>query len=146
MGLCMSKSKVSEKTTLYVPYSNIYPYKTTKYDERPGDVSVEMVKSLEEEFKRRYLDYSRRDLRLRNIQDKIIKHSHINPDEVYTKTEKEALEAAIQFVDFAFNNCLCDRELNKNNQFKYTMKEKQEIYNAMRALTLKDYGISVGGY
>ena len=142
MGLCMSKSKVSEKTTLYVPYSNIYPYKST----RIGNEREQFVKSLEEEFKRRYLEYARYDLRLKNVQKKVIEHAHINPEELYTKTEKEALEAAIRFVDFAFNNCLCDRELNKNNQFKYTMKEKQEIYNAMRALTLKDYGISVGGY
>ena len=139
MGLCMSKSKVSEKTTLYVPYSNIYPYKTTKYDKRPGDVSVEMVKQFENTLKERYSEYKRKNLKLEETQEKITNFIY----KIFDNRD-DSLEGAIQHIDFVFGKCLFDKDLNKNNQFKYTDEEKYNIYKDIRGMMLEKYGFSLG--
>ena len=138
MGLCMSKSKVSEKTTLYVPYSNIYPYKSTKYYEKPGDLSAETVKETENIIKKRYLQYIQGDFRLKQMQNKIVAYIYNTLDD-----RSDSLEGAIQHIDFAFGKCLFDKDLNKNNQFKYTDEEKYNIYKDIRGMMLEKYGFSL---
>ena len=139
MGLCMSKSKVSEKTTLYVPYNNVYPYKTTKYDKRPGDVDEETIKHLENTYKKRYLQYMQGDFRLKQMQNKITTYIC----DALTNNS-EPLKAAIRHIDFVFGKCLFDKDLNKNNQFKYTDEEKYNIYKDIRGMMLEKYGFSLG--
>ena len=125
-----------------VPYENIYGYKTTKYDKKPGDVSAEVVEHLENTFKKRYLQYAQYDLRLKNIQEMVANYVYVDPKK-YDDTKEKSLEAAIEHIDFAFGKCLFDKDLNKNNQFKYTDEEKYNIYKDIRGIMLEKYGFSL---
>ena len=122
-----------------VPYENIYGYKTTKYDKRPGDVSVEMVKQFENTLKERYSEYKRKNLKLEETQEKITNFIY----KIFDNRD-DSLEAAIQHIDFVFGKCLFDKDLNKNNQFKYTDEEKYNIYKDIRGMMLEKYGFSLG--
>lgn len=157
MCCCFDKKNVAKKARNYnvnsrelnnaskrlVPYENIYGYVTTKYCKKPGDVSIDTVKQLESTFKKRYNDYMQYDLRLKDVKDNIIDFAY-KCTYKSKRTDKDALEAAIQHIDFAFGECLFDKDLNKNNKFQYTDEEKYNIYKDIRGMMLQKFGFSLG--
>lgn len=128
-----SAESYNDITKMPIPFAEVYPYVSAQL----GMADAKTVEHYKETLRNNYKKFTIRDFRLNEIQDKIV-NMFFNT----VKDEEDVLNAVLQAIDFSFRDCLNNPQLNRENQFKYTARERFNIYKNLRLKTLQKADIT----